>query len=123
MSQFRPPRAGKIPEAVSGISSILFSIFVIFMPLFSRVCKMICYAVCLLRFGGSTFSRTDESGMKYLITLLYKKCWDVMEVRQYIRRFLFDVDDAEYEPKKLLEILDALAAMCLGESEDLPPPP
>jgi hypothetical protein len=60
--------------------------------------------------------------MKYLIELVYKKCWDVSEVRHYIRRFLFD-DIEHTEPKKLLEILDALAAVCLGESDDLPPPP
>jgi len=59
--------------------------------------------------------------MKYIIELVYKKCWDILEVRQYIRRFLFD--DEHIEPEKLLEILDALAAVCLGESEDLPPPP
>jgi hypothetical protein len=59
--------------------------------------------------------------MKYLVTLLYKKCWDVFDVRQYIRRFLLDADDIE--PKKLLEILDELAAVCLGETDDLPPPP
>jgi hypothetical protein len=61
--------------------------------------------------------------MKYLVTLLYKKCWDVHEIRQYIRRFLFDDDIEHIEPRKLLEILDTLAAVCLGESEDLPPPP
>jgi hypothetical protein len=77
-----------------------------------------------LRFVSSTFSRTDISYMKYLITLLYKKCWDVTEVRQYIRRFLFDDDSVEnLEPKRLLEILNELAAVCLGETDDLPPPP
>ncbi len=60
--------------------------------------------------------------MKYLIQLVYKKCWDVLEVRRYVRQYL-DLDDDELEPKKLLEILDALAAVCLGESDDLPPPP
>ncbi len=60
--------------------------------------------------------------MKYLIQLVYKKCWDVLEVRQYVRQYLLGFDD-ELEPKKLLEILDALAAVCLGESDDLPPPP
>ncbi len=60
--------------------------------------------------------------MKYLIQLVYKKCWDVIEVRSYIRRFLLS-ESVDIEPQKLLEVLDVLAAVCLGESDDLPPPP
>jgi hypothetical protein len=61
--------------------------------------------------------------MKYLVELLYKKCWDT-EVRYYIRKYLLN-DDAVYdmEIEKLAKILDELAAVCLGESDDLPLPP
>ncbi|MFZ8808413.1 MAG: hypothetical protein ACO2PN_09950 [Pyrobaculum sp.] len=59
--------------------------------------------------------------MRYLIELIYRKCWDIAEVRQYIRKFLLDADLER--TTELLEILDTLAAVCLGESDDLPPPP
>ena len=62
--------------------------------------------------------------MKYLIELLYKKCWDIAEIRYYVRKFLLHDDlEIEMEIKKLVKILDELAAVCLGESDDLPPPP
>ncbi|MFZ8837599.1 MAG: hypothetical protein ACO2PM_01425 [Pyrobaculum sp.] len=63
--------------------------------------------------------------MKYLIRLLYKKCWDDIEVRSYIRRYLLDDLDASEAEKllKIFDILDELAAKCLGEVDDLPPPP
>ncbi len=84
---------------------------------------MICRAYLDSRLGSSTFSEACENGMKYLIELVYKKCWDVLEVRQYIRRFLLNNDDIDDDPEKLLDILNTLAAICLGESDDLPPPP
>jgi hypothetical protein len=58
--------------------------------------------------------------MKYLTQLIYKKCWDDLEIRRYIRKYLLN-DDIEVE--KLIKILDELAAVCIGEADDLPPPP
>jgi len=60
--------------------------------------------------------------MRYLIELLYKKCWEIFEVRQYVRKYLLH-DNLEMEIEKLVRILDELAAVCLGEGDDLPPPP
>jgi len=65
----------------------------------------------------------EKSGMKYLIQLIYKKCWDIIEVRQYIRLFFSNIDLDDVDTEKLVSILNDLAAMCLGESDDLPPPP
>jgi hypothetical protein len=115
-TSFRPPWR-EAPKAVSGA----FSAVLIFMSLFFCIRKMNCCSVCLQRFGGSTFCAADRSGMRYLIEFVYKKCWEVREVRQYVRRFLSD--DLNYSAEKLLNILDELAAVCLGESDDLPPPP
>ena len=66
--------------------------------------------------------------MKYLIELIYRKCWDDGELRNYVRTHLMDLDTSDFnqDPERLMavvDVLDALAAKCLGESDDLPPPP
>jgi len=58
--------------------------------------------------------------MKYLVELIYRKCWDDIDIRRYVRQYIRDPSDLPSD--RLLEILDALAAKCLGESDDLPPP-
>jgi len=60
--------------------------------------------------------------MKYLVELIYRKCWEIFEVRQYVRKYLLH-GDLEMEIEKLVKILDELAAVCLGEADELPPPP
>jgi hypothetical protein len=66
--------------------------------------------------------------MKYIIQLIYRRCWEDAELRSYIRMYLSDMmsdDIMKEDPERLMTIinvLDMLAARCLGESDDLPPP-
>ena len=51
-----------------------------------------------------------------LIKLLLKKCWEDIDVRNLLR----ELQLTEMPKEKLCEILEEIAAYCLGESDDLP---
>jgi len=53
--------------------------------------------------------------MEHLIRFMLKKCWDDIDVRNLLRKL-----SSEMPQEELCNILEEIAAYCLGESDDLP---
>jgi hypothetical protein len=51
-----------------------------------------------------------------LVRLLLKKCWEDIEVRNLLRQ----LQREDVPQERLYEILEEVAAYCLGETDDLP---
>jgi CCR4-NOT transcriptional regulation complex NOT5 subunit len=51
-----------------------------------------------------------------LVKFLLRKCWEDVDVRNLLRKLM----NSEMPQEELCNILEEIAAYCLGESDDLP---